>query len=37
MHGDFALGCVENFRKKRDYVVGRLRAKPGVECPVPQV
>jgi len=36
-HGDFALGCVENFRKKRDYVVARLRAMPGVECPVPQV
>jgi len=27
---------VANFRRKRDYVVGRLRAMPDVTCPLPQ-
>jgi len=35
-HGAFAEAATANFRRKRDYVVGRLRGMAGVSCPVPQ-
>jgi len=32
----FQKDAVANFRQKRDYVLSRLRAIPGVSCPTPQ-